>query len=69
MSSPPPSIRPSPPPDVESVVANEPEEPAVAPGSRFPADTTDQLMKLADLWDLGVLSSDEFATEKAKLLA
>jgi hypothetical protein len=42
---------------------------ANAPGSHFPADTTDRLMKLAELWDRGVLSNDEFAAQRAKLLA
>ncbi len=34
-----------------------------------PASTTDQLTKLADLRDRGVISAEEFEREKAKLLA
>ena len=34
-----------------------------------PASTADQLTKLADLRDRGVISADEFAREKAKILS
>jgi hypothetical protein len=34
-----------------------------------PANTADQLAKLADLRDQGVITADEFAREKAKVLA
>ena len=34
-----------------------------------PASTADQLSKLADLRDRGVISADEFEREKAKVLA
>jgi len=34
-----------------------------------PANTADQLSKLADLRDRGVISADEFEREKAKVLA
>ena len=34
-----------------------------------PASTADQLAKLADLRDQGVITADEFAREKAKVLA
>jgi ABC-type multidrug transport system fused ATPase/permease subunit len=34
-----------------------------------PASTADQLTKLADLRDRGVISADEFEREKAKILA
>jgi hypothetical protein len=33
------------------------------------ADPTERLTKLADLRDRGVLSDDEFAAQKAKILA
>jgi hypothetical protein len=34
-----------------------------------PASTADQLTKLADLRDRGVISAEEFEREKAKVLA
>ena len=37
--------------------------------SDSPASTADQLAKLADLRDRGVLSQEEFDREKAKVLA
>ncbi|HEY4850906.1 MAG TPA: SHOCT domain-containing protein [Streptosporangiaceae bacterium] len=37
--------------------------------SDSPASTADQLAKLADLRDRGVISADEFEREKAKVLA
>jgi hypothetical protein len=38
-----------------------------SPG-RFGSDPEDRLAKLADLKERGVLSDDEFAAEKAKIL-
>jgi hypothetical protein len=48
--------------------------PAPAPGPAAPAggvseDRVDQLVKLKGLLDAGVLSEDEFAAEKARILA
>jgi len=45
--------------------------PLVIAGAGVPAkpDVADQLTKLADLRDRGVLTDDEFAAQKAKLLA
>ena len=37
--------------------------------SDSPASTADQLTKLADLRDRGVITSEEFDREKAKILA
>jgi hypothetical protein len=42
---------------------------AAAPADAGGDDLTAQLMKLADLHTAGVLSDDEFASAKAKLLA
>jgi hypothetical protein len=43
--------------------------PAAAPPAAPQPDLADQLRKLADLRDAGVLTDDEFAAQKAKLLA
>lgn len=48
----------------------QPEQEAVAPApAAEPVDVADQLQKLAQLRDQGVLTDEEFATQKAKLLA
>jgi hypothetical protein len=39
-----------------------------ASGSQLPEGPLDQLKKLAELHDAGVLSDDEFESKKAKLL-
>ncbi len=47
-------------------------EPAAAPAPAeptAPADPTDQLVKLAQLRDQGVLTEEEFSAQKAKILA
>ncbi len=49
--------------------ASAPPPPAAAPADAGGDDLTAQLMKLADLHTAGVLSDDEFASAKAKLLA
>jgi hypothetical protein len=41
---------------------------AAAGGGPAAADPTEQLTKLADLHDRGVLSDEEFASQKAKIL-
>ncbi len=38
-------------------------------GAAAAPDPTEQLTKLADLHERGVLSDEEFATQKAKILA
>lgn len=44
--------------------------PAAAPASAAPAgDLMDQLQKLGDLHQQGILTDEEFAAQKAKLLA
>jgi len=40
-----------------------------APASAPAGDTLDQLKQLAELKDQGILTDDEFAAEKAKILA
>jgi hypothetical protein len=46
-----------------------PEAPPPAPVSAPPADPMDQLAKLGELKQQGVLTEEEFAAQKAKLLA
>lgn len=49
-----------------------PEAPAAAPAPAAPpagASTIDQLKELGELKDQGILTEDEFAAQKAKLLA
>jgi hypothetical protein len=41
---------------------------APAAAAAAPVDVADQLKKLADLRDQGILSDEEFAAQKAKLL-
>ena len=43
--------------------------PAAAAAPAAPVDVADQLRKLADLRDQGVLTEDEFQAQKAKLLS
>ena len=47
---------------------NAPGAPAPAPGAAQAQDTVETLKQLADLHSQGVLSDEEFATQKAKLL-
>lgn len=58
--------------DAERYAAAEPQQPPPAAGA-VPADATesrvDQLAKLADLKAQGLLSDEEFAAEKARILA
>ena len=42
--------------------------PMQAPSAAGPVDVADQLRKLAELRDAGVLTEDEFQAQKAKLL-
>ncbi len=61
----------------EHDLAITPEQGGVAPEPRAyiqqaansPASSTDQLTKLADLRDRGVISAEEFERQKAKVLA
>ena len=46
-----------------------PPPPAAAPAAPAEDDRVDQLVKLKGLLDAGVLSEDEFAAEKARILA
>jgi membrane protease subunit (stomatin/prohibitin family) len=46
----------------------QPAPPAAAPADPASEDLTTQLVKLAELHSAGVLSDDEFASAKAKLL-
>ncbi len=46
-----------------------PPPPAAAPAAAPPVDMMDQLTKLGDLRDRGILTDDEFAAQKAKILA
>jgi hypothetical protein len=43
--------------------------PQEAPAAAPPVDRIEQLTKLAELHDRGILTDDEFAAEKAKILA
>jgi hypothetical protein len=43
--------------------------PAPAPAAPSESDTIDQLEKLGELKDKGILSDEEFAAQKAKILA
>jgi Short C-terminal domain len=43
-------------------------EPAPAPAAQPPADPVEQLTKLAQLRDSGVLTEEEFAAQKARIL-
>jgi hypothetical protein len=59
-----------PPPEAAAAAAPAAAEPAAAPAAAAPAaDPMEQLTKLAALKDQGVLTDEEFATQKAKLLA
>ena len=57
----------------QSAVAPTPADPPVAPEPAAPsgpsAETIERLTQLADLHQKGVLTDDEFATQKARLLA
>ncbi len=46
-----------------------PQQPAPAPAAAPQADKIEQLKALAQLRDHGILTEDEFAAEKAKILA
>ena len=46
-----------------------PPPPAAAPAPAPQVDMMDQLTKLGDLRDRGILTDDEFAAQKAKILA
>ena len=52
----------------ESDPAAEPTDPAPAASGGVTADTTERLKQLGQLHEQGVLTDEEFATEKAKVL-
>ena len=52
----------------DSVPPDEPTEPAPATPGGITADTTERLKELGQLHDQGVLTDEEFASEKAKVL-
>ncbi len=52
-----------------AVAAAPPPQPPPAAAPTPPVDTIDQLTKLGDLRDRGILTDEEFAAQKAKILA
>jgi len=56
---------------IDQLQAQPPPPAAAAPAAAAPAedDRVDQLVKLKGLLDAGVLSADEFAAEKARILS
>ena len=52
----------------DSVPQDEPTDPAPAAPSEITADTTQRLKELGQLHEQGVLTDEEFASEKAKVL-
>ena len=52
----------------DSVPQDEPTDPATAASGGVTADTTERLKELGQLHEQGVLTDEEFASEKAKVL-
>jgi hypothetical protein len=64
-----PQSRMAPPPQQQQQMAPPPVQPQMAPPPVAQATVVDQLKDLAELKQQGILTEDEFAAQKAKILA